>query len=304
MLPLIHQWLGKLHMNSISYKRLLILTFSIFFCFYHNLLEPFKNSTNKSEYITIAILAKDKAHTLPLYLHCIEQQTWPKYKTYLYIRTNNNSDETIEILQNWITRVGSKYAKIYFDDTDVDETIEQFGQHEWNYTRLRILGKIRQDSIDWAYRRNSHYFVADCDNFIYPDTLQSMVDSNQPIVAPLLLCNSKPLYSNYHYAIDCNGYYAQSIMYYHVLNQDIRGLIEVPVVHCTYFIRHEVLDKVTYDDDSWRYEYVIFSDSARKNNIPQYIDSRKVYGYISFAENSQEFNHEPFIDLFAKQPCN
>ena len=46
------------------------------------------------EFVTIAILAKDKAHTLPLYLACIEAQTWPKKNTYLYIRTNNNNDET------------------------------------------------------------------------------------------------------------------------------------------------------------------------------------------------------------------
>ena len=41
-----------------------------------------------NEYVTIAILAKDKAHTLPLYLACIENQTWPKCNTNLYIRTN------------------------------------------------------------------------------------------------------------------------------------------------------------------------------------------------------------------------
>ena len=50
------------------------------------------NQKNKpTEFVTIAILAKDKAHTLPLYLQCIEQQTWPAQQTYLYIRTNNNN---------------------------------------------------------------------------------------------------------------------------------------------------------------------------------------------------------------------
>ena len=36
------------------------------------------------------------------------------------------------------------------------------------------------------------------------------------------------------------------------------------VVHCTYFINYNVLDKICYDDNSYRYEYVIFSDSLRK----------------------------------------
>lgn len=247
-----------------------------------------------NEYVTIAILAKDKAHTLPLYLACIENQTWPKCNTNLYIRTNNNNDNTAQVLREWVDKVGHEYAKIYFDDTDVDEPIQQFKQHEWNYTRFRILGKIRQDSVDWAYKNNSHYFVADCDNFICPHTIQAMLKTNISIVAPLLRCPMQKYYSNYHEAIDHNGYYHPSVFYYDILDQKVRGIIEVPVVHCTYFIRHEVLDKMCYDDESARYEYVIFSDVARKQHIPQYIDNREVYGYISFAESVDEFEKEEY----------
>jgi hypothetical protein len=254
---------------------------------------------NKSvEFVTIAILAKDKAHTLPLYLECLEAQTWPKNKTYLYIRTNNNNDDTAEVLRTWIARVSKEYANIYFDGTDVAEQVQQFKQHEWTYERFKVLGKIRQDSVDWACAHNSHYFVADCDNFIYPDTIESMMKTNLPIVAPFLKCYTQKYYSNYHDAIDNNGYYMPSIFYYEILDQKIRGIIEVPVVHCTYFIRYEVLDKICYDDESWRYEYVIFSDSARKHNIPQYIDNRKIYGYVSFAETKEEFEKEQFLDTF------
>lgn len=248
-----------------------------------------------TEYVTIAILAKDKAHTLPLYLSCIENQTWPADKIYLYIRTNNNNDDTVQVLQNWIARVGSRYAKIYFDDTDVDEQVQQFKQHEWNYTRFKVLGKIRQDSVDWAREHNSHYFVADCDNFICPDTIESLIKTNVSIVGPFLRCYENPYYSNYHDTIDCNGYYAPSTFYYDILDQRVRGIIEVPVVHCTYLIRYEVLDSVCYDDESARYEYVIFSHSARKQNIAQYIDNRKIYGYVSFAETSEDFEKEPII---------
>lgn len=252
------------------------------------------------EYVTIAILAKDKAHTLPLYLQCLESQTWPKDKTYLYIRTNNNNDETAELLRDWIEQVSEQYSQIYFDDSDVDVPVQQFKQHEWTYERFKVLGKIRQDSVDWAYAHNSHYFVADCDNFVGPDTIESMMKTHLPIVAPFLRCSEyeKRFYSNYHEAIDANGYYQASVFYYDILDQKVRGIIEVPVVHCAYFIRYNVLDKICYDDESWRYEYVIFSDSARKQNIPQYIDNRKIYGYISFAETKQEFENESFLDTF------
>jgi hypothetical protein len=247
------------------------------------------------ECVTIAILAKDKAHTLPLYLECLENQTWPASKTNLYIRTNNNNDETAVVLQNWVARVGERYAKIHFDDSDVVENVHEFAQHEWNYTRFKVLGKIRQDSVDWARENNSHYFVADCDNFIGPDTIESMMKTNLPIVAPLLRCKNNWCYANYHDAIDVNGYYASSPWYYDILDQRIKGILEVPVVHCTYFIRYEVLDTVCYDDESARYEYVIFSHSARKKNVAQYLDNRKVYGYITFAETADDFENEPTI---------
>ena len=253
---------------------------------------------NKDDYITIAILAKDKAHTLPLYLTCIENQTWPTKKTYLYIRTNNNNDTTAHVLRNWIERVKDKYAKIYFDDSDVDTPIQEFGQHEWNYTRFKILGDIRQASVDWAYKHHSHYFVADCDNFIFPNTIASMLQLNLPVAAPFLKCYSQKYYSNYHETIDSNGYYAPSVMYYEILDQNITGILRVPVVHCTYFIQHEALPYVCYDDESARYEYVIFSDSMRRYGIDQYIDNRTIYGYVSFAENTQELHQEPFLCNF------
>ncbi len=233
-----------------------------------------------------------------MYLQCLEEQTWPTEQTYLYIRTNNNNDNTVQLLHEWIDRVGDRYAAIYFDDSDVEVNVEQFGQHEWNYTRFKVLGDIRQASVDWAYEHNSHYFVADCDNFIYPETLETMLTTNLPIVAPMLHCYSQKYYSNYHDIVDANGYYTPSVLYYDILDQNIMGIIEVDVVHCTYFIRHELLQLMRYDDESARYEYVIFSDNARKHNIPQYIDNRVIYGYISFAENNEEFENEPFLGHF------
>lgn len=248
--------------------------------------------------VTIAILAKDKGHTLPLYLSCIEKQTWPSHKSYLYIRTNNNNDDTAKILREWIEKVGDKYAGVFFDDSDVKEAIQKYKQHEWNAERFKVLGKIRQDSIDFAKKNHSHYFVADCDNFIRPNTIEQLMKTNLPIVAPFLKIADTKTYSNYHAAVDQNGYLADTPDYYAFFSRSIKGLIDVPVVHCSYFIQHDTLDKISYDDQSARYEYVIFSDNARKQQIPQYLDNREIYGRISFAENKEEFEKEPWLFEF------
>ena len=242
--------------------------------------------------ITIAILAKDKAHTLPLYLWCIEQLDWPKDRLLLYIRTNNNNDATATILKAWVERVGARYAAVHFDDSDVATPVQQYGQHEWNSDRFRVLAEIRQASMTWAHAHDSHYFVADCDNFIRSETLRAIERTGLPIVAPLL--HSQTAYSNYHAAIDANGYLAECDLYYQLLRQEIRGLVDVPVVHCTYLVRHEAIPALSYSDDSHRYEYVIFSDSARRAGIPQYLDTRRSYGRITFAESEEQLAAEPW----------
>lgn len=253
--------------------------------------------------ITIAILAKDKAHTLPLYLKCIEQQTWPAHKTNLYIRTNNNNDKTVEILTAWVEKVRARYAAIYFDKTDVVQPVQKYGQHEWNVERFKVLGKIRQESVDWARSMRSHYFVVDCDNFIKPHTLEKIAETNLTIVSPFMICYQmqdvkNSLYSNYHAAISEDGYFADCQEYYLLWNQKIKGLIDLPVVHCAYFIRYDVLEKISYDDGTHRYEYVIFSDVARKQKISQYLDNREVYGFITFAENESVLLTEPWLQEF------
>lgn len=252
------------------------------------------------ETVTIAILAKDKAHTLDLYLQCIELQTWPKDKTYIYIRTNNNNDNTEQILKEWVEKVRDEYLEIYFDSTNLPINLEQYGQHEWNCQRFKALGKIRQESIEWAYLKGSHYFVADCDNFIIPCTIETLINTKLPIVAPLL--NSNCAYSNFHDAIDENGYMKKNTpLYLPLVNRDIKDLVEVPVVHCTYLIRNSNLPFMSYDDESYRYEYVIFSDTARKYTIPQYIDTRLSYGYISMAETKEQIEADAHIAEFKEK---
>jgi len=234
--------------------------------------------------VLLAILAKQKEPSLPLYLKCIEELDYPKSSIFLYIRTNNNRDRTESILREWVARVGSQYAGVEFDATDVMQPVETFGVHEWNEIRFKVLGQIRNISLKKTVEHAcDFYFTCDVDNFIRPCTLTELVDLDLPIVAPLLRSVTANVpYSNYHAEVDANGYYRSCDQYYWVLNRWVRGIIEMPVVHCTYLIRRDVLDRLTYTDDSGRHEYVIFSDSARKAGVAQYFDNRHIYGYVAF----------------------
>jgi len=248
-----------------------------------------RSQTTESPRVLVAILAKQKEKSLPLFLECIEALDYPKSSIVLYIRTNNNTDGTERLLREWVDRVGHLYCNIEFNAEDVSTRVEHFGVHEWNSTRLRVLGQIRNISLarTLAYLCD-FYFVADADNFIRPCTLRELVALNLPVVAPLLrtIEPSHP-YSNYHAEIDANGYFEYCDQYYWILNRWVRGVIEMPVVHCTYLVRTDVIKYLTYQDGTDRYEYVIFADSARKGSVILYLDNRQVYGYITFAEGHE-----------------
>lgn len=251
---------------------------------------------NSTEFVTIAILAKEKAHVLPLYLNLIENQTYPSSKIKLYIRTNNNNDQTAVLLEQWIEKVKHKYSEIHYDSSDVEEPVHEYLPHEWNSVRFNVLGRIRQESIEWARAKGTHYFVVDCDNFIVPETLEQLLNTRLPVIGPLLRNGDDNLsyYSNYHLVTDQNGYFKSSNLYYEIFLQNIKGLIEVEVIHCTYLVRNEVLNSVNYLDGSGRFEYVIFSDNLRKKGIQQYIDNRRLYGMLTFCDSEQDFNSKNF----------
>jgi hypothetical protein len=250
--------------------------------------------------VTIAILAIDKAHCLPLYLKCIMAQTFPKERTYLYIRTNNNTDTTDKILTDWVDKYGQLYRDIYFDKTMIDTPLEEYKPHQWNSLYFEILANIRQESVQWAQEKGSHYFVADCDNFIQPQTIETLMATNLPVVGPFLITGNTS-YSNYHHRVDKNGYFLYDSEYYIIHQQSLRGLIAVDVIHCTYFIRRDILSKVSYlpeDNKPFKHEYVIFSENLRKAGIQQYIDNRRVYGRITFADNLQDLLKEFWLSEF------
>ena len=247
------------------------------------------NKLQKTNDVVIAILAKDKEYCLPIYLSCLLNQTFPKKNIHLYIRTNDNKDNTCAILDDFVNKYSTEYASIHYDKSNISNKLKEYKEHEWNSDRFSILGQIRQESINYSIKLNAHYFVIDCDNFITPNTLESMVLNKElGVIAPMLETTTK--YSNYHYDIDQNGYLKNHPMYEELLYRKVVGLTSVKVVHCTYFINNNILPKVSYNDNSRRYEYVIFSDVLRKNNIPQYLDNRTFYGFLVLSENIQEYN--------------
>lgn len=249
--------------------------------------------------VLLAIHAKQGEHLLPKYLECIERLDYPKSNIHLHIRTNNNTDGTAKILEQWMDKVKDKYSGVDYDSNDVATAVEKYGVHEWNSERCGVLAKIRQTSMRRTLETKcDYYFVADVDNFIAPHTLRDIIILNLPIVGPMLQKINEDggmaMYASFHYAHDDNGYYKDHPHYNPIVNREMKGLFEVSVVHCTYAIRADVIPLLSYIDNSGRLEYVVFSDSARKARVKQYIDNRSSYGVLTM-ENAVD--KIPFLNI-------
>lgn len=253
--------------------------------------------------VLIHILAKDKEKILPAWLkQNLDKLEYPRDRVYLYFRTNNNNDGTAEILHDWIRDqkilrdrgdddwMNYDWAGIEIDDSDIDVPVQNYGVHEWNPTRFKALGALRQDGIDRAiFWETDFYYTCDVDNFVMPHTLKQLVSYNQQVVAPLIRYalgkeEHKP-YANYHNIASPAGYYQDNFAYYRILNGEVRGLIKCDVVHCTYLIRKDTLPKIKYVDGTDDYEYVIFSRRLRELGIIQWLDNTELYGYLTLDED-------------------
>src|ERR1700684_4488799 len=71
--------------------------------------------------VLIAILARNKGHVLPHFLKCIENQDYPKSLLSIYINTNNNCDDTEQILTSWVKNNEQKYQKIIYESHAIDD---------------------------------------------------------------------------------------------------------------------------------------------------------------------------------------
>jgi hypothetical protein len=242
-----------------------------------------------------AILVKDGSKVLDFFFECLLAQDFPLNQVFLYIRTNDNNDDTSEKLRRFIEVYGRLFSGHFFDESSVNTEIKKFALHEWNETRFKVIAEIRQASLKYAEEQKyDFYFTSDVDNFLLPSTLSSLIQLNTTAVTPLLKMVVPPnpsvyeniFYSTFHHKIEkSNGQFILSEFGRQIAIGDTQGIFEVDLIHCTYLLRQDVFSKIDYSLQTGNYEYRNFALSLQENGIPQYVDARKVYGCLTLSES-------------------
>lgn len=214
-----------------------------------------------------------------MFLQCVDNIDYDPSALLIYIHTNNNFDNTERILSKWVDKNRHKFYHVEYIVDDIPELRDKPGrksEQDWYDSggiRLKKLAEIRQDSLKYAYDNGcKYYFVCDIDNFFPPQTVKYCVEKDLPILSPMMVRNSGVFPNSFYRVCDPNGYIEIDPLARLIWSRTIEGMIKVDLVHCCYMIKTEYLTKgLSYYTDGVKMEYVTFSDSARRNNIPQYV---------------------------------
>ena len=71
--------------------------------------------------VFISILAHNQGVMLPTFLRGIEMQDYPRNRIFLHIQSDGNADNTSELLQEWVNKVGHSYmgTDVYLPSANV-----------------------------------------------------------------------------------------------------------------------------------------------------------------------------------------
>ncbi|XP_076004252.1 procollagen galactosyltransferase 1 [Genypterus blacodes] len=238
--------------------------------------------------VVIALVCRNSAHSLPLFLGTIERLKYPKERIALWVATDHNTDNTTAILREWLIKVQNYYHYVEWRPQDEPSGFEdETGPKHWNNQRYEHVLKLRQAALETAREIWADYLlVADCDNLLTnQDFLWKLMRENKTIVAPML--ESRAAYSNYWCGMTSQGYYKRTPAYLPIRKQQRRGCFAVPMVHSTYLVdlRKEASRQLAFYPPRPEYNWalddvIIFAYSARMADVQMYVCNKEVYGYF------------------------
>ncbi|CAH1972786.1 unnamed protein product [Acanthoscelides obtectus] len=278
------------------------------FLFILSTVPTFSKADFKQPTILISILARNKAHTLPYFLSNLERQNYPKDRISLWIRSDHNSDNTIDILKVWISSVKHKYHSVNTEFIDDEKSYpDEMGPGHWTPQRFKQIIYLREAALEHGRKIWADYLLAiDCDVFLTnPDTLPYLVSRNYTVVAPML--KSEALYSNFWYGMTEDYYYQRTDEYKLVLHRETVGCYSVPMIHSCVLIdlRKEESDFLTYDPNNIKNfegptdDIISFAVSANRSGFELKLCNEEEFGYIMIPldeDNSIELDYERLVN--------
>lgn len=217
--------------------------------------------------VLLAVFAEEPIPFIEEQLELITGLAYPKNKIHFFI--HNNVKYHSDTFNEFVEKHGDDYASM--KQIKAEDAIS-----EWNARDLS-LNRCINLKCDFYFSVDA---IAHLDN---PFTLKLLIEQNRTVVAPLLPRPGKA-WSNFWGALTTDGYYARSADYMDIVQNNKRGLWNVPyVAHC-YLVNATVLNQ--YDRNKIHYSRgnldpdMAFCANIRDLDVFLYVSNRLDFGHL------------------------
>ncbi|XP_055314673.1 glycosyltransferase 25 family member [Sitodiplosis mosellana] len=265
--------------------------------------------------ILIATLFRNKAHIMPLFFTYLNRIEYPKDRITLWIRSDHNEDETMEVLNQWLYKWSNAYHHV---DIEYDNTTKlrdsEISQTHWSNERYLDVIRMKEEALNYGRKIWADYvFFFDADVLLTrPTTLLELIHLDVPIVAPMLL--SDGLYSNFWGGMTPEYYYQRTTEYKTIYNYDQRGQFDVPMVHSAVLINlnDKRSDTLTFNKTKLGARFllsdhdlaliptddiIIFALSANYSQMPLKISNEFLYGFVTVPLDAEDYIEKDYQQL-------
>ncbi|BHF69093.1 hypothetical protein SprV_0301213400 [Sparganum proliferum] len=253
--------------------------------------------------VSVGILVRNKAHSLPFFLGHLERLDYPKQRMHLYIKIDNTFDNSQHIIEEWLRQVRHLYHSV---DLELQDEEDAETEPNWTEQHYRQLIRLRQKALDRARSVWADFFLSlDADVILLNKaTLRNLVEtsvasetSGRPIVVlgPMLNCSSSEVFSNFWGEMTPAGYYRRSKNYFDIQRRKTQGVIPVAMLHSALLVNLRLTEsqRLHYDPPPEGYngpvdDIIIFARSVQAAGLNFYLDNREFFGYFPLPLDEHE----------------
>ncbi|XP_059266639.1 inactive glycosyltransferase 25 family member 3 isoform X3 [Mustela nigripes] len=246
--------------------------------------------------VVLTILARNAEHSLPHYLGALERLDYPRARLALWCATDHNTDNSTQMLQEWLAAVGDDYAAVVWKpEGDPRSYPDEEGPKHWTKERHQFLMELKQEALTFARDWGADYILfADTDNILTNNqTLRLLIEQGLPVVAPML--DSQTYYSNFWCGITPQGYYRRTADYFPTKNRQRRGCFRVPMVHSTFLVslRAEGAAQLAFypphPNYTWPFDdIIVFAYACQAAGVTVHVCNEHRYGYMNVPVKSHQ----------------
>lgn len=210
--------------------------------------------------VLISILIRNKAHILPYFFTYLENLDYPKERIGLWIRSDNNEDRSIQIIDSWLNVTQHEYHVVNKKyKMTIGKRAQENSPNDWPYQRLAHVMSLKGEALKYARDSWFDYVLyLDADVILTNNqTLNDLLDLQLPIVAPLL--KSDAGYTNFWDSIDAE---------IKVRTDKHNQILKEPGIHEVDCVTNAVLiDLNIMKSDSLTFEKKILNSMPNKNDL-------------------------------------